>query len=80
MNEMIERAASAMYTADSGKHWAHVPENMKPMWRMFAREAIKAVRDPTDSMIEAGFQHTGDPCWPENVKDAWRAMIDEALK
>lgn len=45
-----------------------------------ARAAIEAMREPSDQMAEAGFQHTGDPCWPENVKEAWRAMIDEALK
>ena len=44
-----------------------------------ARAAIAAMREPTDAMAEEGFQHTGDPCWPENVKQAWRAMIDTAL-
>lgn len=44
-----------------------------------ARAAIEALREPSDAMAEAGFQETGDPCWPENVKRAWRAMIDAAL-
>lgn len=44
-----------------------------------ARAAITALREPTDDMAEEGFQETGDPCWPENVKKAWRAMIDAAL-
>lgn len=44
-----------------------------------AHAAIAAMREPTDEMAEAGFQHTADPCWQENVKEAWRAMIDQIL-
>lgn len=54
-----------------------------PAWHMFrsdAYAAIAAMREPSDAMAEAGLQHTGDPCWQDNVKGAWRAMIDEALK
>jgi hypothetical protein len=40
---------------------------------------INAMREPTDEMAEAGFQFTGDPCWQDDVKRAWRAMIDESL-
>lgn len=34
--------------------------------------------DPTDEMVEAGFEHTGDPCWHENIKAAYRAMLAAA--
>lgn len=47
--------------------------------REAARAAIAAMREPTGAMKEAGFEHTGDPCWPENVGHAWSAMIDAAL-
>lgn len=45
-----------------------------------ARAILKAMREPTQAMIEAGFARTADPCWPEDVGKAWRAMIDRALK
>jgi len=45
-----------------------------------ARALLRAAFDPTDEMVEAGWQHTGDPCWKENAVDTWRAMIEVALK
>ena len=32
----------------------------------------------TDGMLEAGWAHTGDPCWKENVAQAWAVMIAAA--
>ncbi len=37
-------------------------------------------REPTDLMAEAGMPFTGDPCWQDDVKRAWRAMWDAAPK
>lgn len=34
--------------------------------------------EPTEKMVEAGFQHTGDPCWHEDVARAYRAMLAAA--
>lgn len=45
-----------------------------------ARATIEAMREPTKEMLEAGWEHTDDPCWREDVAEAWRAMIDAALK
>jgi hypothetical protein len=33
---------------------------------------------PTEDMADAGMAHTADPCWKENVKDAYRAMLAAA--
>lgn len=54
-----------------------------PAWTMFIADAvvaIKAMREPTDAMVETGFQNAGNPCWQEDIKRAWQAMIGEALK
>ncbi len=32
-------------------------------------------KEPTEAMLEAGFVHTGDPCWLEDVAKAYRAMV-----
>ena len=32
----------------------------------------------TDGMLEAGWAHTGDPCWKENVAQAWAVMVAAA--
>lgn len=46
---------------------------------MLVRATLEAIREPTDCMLDAGWEHTGDPCWKENVADAWRAMVNVAL-
>ncbi len=33
---------------------------------------------PTEAMLEAGFVHTADPCWIEDVAKAYRAMVSAA--
>jgi hypothetical protein len=67
--------------------WSIVDRVLDVMWSRGlmaneddARAVIKAMREPTDAMAEVGFQLTGDPCWQDDVKRAWRAMIDEILK
>lgn len=45
-----------------------------------AREAIRSLMEPSDSMIAAGQRALMDcdDTWQSNA--AWRAMVDEALK
>ena len=51
-----------------------------------ARAAIAAMREPTDAMVKQGemaaYEYRADPAdWTLKLtKDAWRAMIDAALK
>lgn len=49
--------------------------------------ALQAIHDagfavvplvPTEAMLEAGFVHTADPCWIEDVAKAYRAMVSAA--
>lgn len=82
MNEMIDRVSKVLdpdlwYPGQSAYDDQALNREMS---RRRARAIIRAMREPTDEMAEVGFQHTGHPCWPKNVKEAWRAMIDEALK
>lgn len=63
---MIERVAEAI--------WNEMGTG-KSNRRDFARVAIKAMREPTDAMIEAGWNFPGS-----QPDDHWQAMIDEALK
>ncbi len=35
-------------------------------------------KEPTEAMLEAGFVHTADPCWIEDVAKAYRAMVSAA--
>lgn len=80
MTQLVEQVAKAQqsYMRDNGCDCLFL-EDINYM-RGIARAAIKAMREPTAAMKQEGFQYTGDPCWPEDVGNTWRAMIDEALK
>ncbi|MDE2100364.1 MAG: hypothetical protein KGL39_24140 [Patescibacteria group bacterium] len=43
------------------------------------RAALESVREPTDEQAAAGLPHVGEPTLLENMKNAWRAMIDHLL-
>lgn len=70
MSEMVERVATAIEGA--------LPNQMKHLGPLLARAAIEAMREPTAAMEKAA--------WPEPLFDppvpteAWKAMIDAALK
>ncbi len=34
--------------------------------------------EPTEEMIEAGYEHTADPCWRENYIEAYKASVAAA--
>ena len=82
---MIERVAravvkeSAPWLTESEIDAIDRDEGLWPACIETARTAIKAMREPTEPMVEAAWEHTSDPCWRENVADAWRAAIDAAL-
>lgn len=56
--------------------WASVPVDDKRILITSAVDAIKAMREPTDGMIDAGATH--DP--EDGVYPAYQAMIDAALE
>ena len=90
MSEMVERVGRAIdprgwETQDglrqySPDYWASETQTeCRKELIARARRAIAAMREPTEAMTRAGWEHTGDPCWLHNVADAWRAMIDAAV-
>jgi len=54
-------------------------EDIKENWRILARSAIEAMREPTGEMYNAIYR-TGANAGQFPNRDIWQAMIDEALK
>ena len=83
MSEMEERVAEVIWTETErgldikGNPTGEWPRDAESClggadgFRRVAREAIKAMREPTEAMVAAGW---ADPA------DAWPSMIDTALK
>lgn len=83
----IERAARALCSLDDN------PENAtmdgKPLWEDYLPEVhavLRAIREPSEEMIEAGSEITSHISSEESVEslgkdaaDTWRVMIDVAL-
>lgn len=87
MTEMIDRVARASFAAwnkQRGKQFVY--EDMSPEERewslVHARVVIEALRDPTESMLEAGSIDlgAGGELDDRNLSEVWKLMIDEALK
>lgn len=82
--EMVERVAKAQWELDCKSSDRAAWEDADNEHRLAAMElahiAIKAMREPTEGMVDAGYDFTADPCWREDFIKAWQAMIDEALK
>ena len=74
MSEMVERVAQAICGDDN-------PDNICSFHRIRARLAIKAMREATADMIDAGRDIGPDAPYglSETIK-RWQAMIDEALR
>jgi hypothetical protein len=90
MSEMIERVAEAIWRQEFENHDRLPPVEYRQLERTdrldleaMARAAIEAMREPTQSMLDAGLN--GAPiteygwCDRETL-DIWKPMIDAALK
>lgn len=76
MIEMVERVAEAIAISGNGGTWDDwYNEDQREFHRKRARAAIEAMREPTESMVEAGWNAPGD-----QPQTHWEAMIDAALK
>lgn len=89
MSEMVERVADAILLdltdrSGFGNSWDSCDDEIKnEIRKAIGRAAIFAMREPTNAMIEAHIETcAGDAAeaGPERTGQAWRAMIDEALK
>lgn len=81
MSAIVERVAGAIANAWPDRDIPH--ENAVAM----ARAAIRALREPTEAMLEAGTTHgiTAYRCTMTQLRhgdaeETWWAMIDAALK
>lgn len=93
--EMVERVAKGIFVADFDEEdWPKVTEDVRDIFRIRARAAIAAMREPTEAMTEQGseavdpdndngiwdIEHNGPYLTVEGAKTMFQAMIDEALK
>ena len=80
MNDMVEQVAKAIWNhrfPDMSWESKSRSEGIKDDYRMNARAAIAAMREPTEAMMQAGDRELG---FPEDYRIAWQASIDEALR
>jgi len=69
MSEMIERIAQAICGDDK-------PENILTIHRIRARAAIQSIAEPTEAMLTAAQEQTGQ----QSYTDVWRTMVAAALR
>lgn len=91
--EMTERVARALFVAEQPKgesfndfRWEHTAAN----YRLLARAALQAMREPTERMVDAVDVEGGVDAGGTNnatyyvgaaeAKQVWHQMLDEALK
>lgn len=79
MGEMVERVARALTIPSGAYPYERIAQDNEALGALFdmARAAIAAMREPTVEMLLSQVpprkEFTG-------IGDAWRGMIDEALK
>ena len=74
--DMVEKVARAM--AERNNDYDEEGRLQWPAYVDDARAAIAAMREPTDAMVDAGWQTSDDVVWMA-LKEAWPAMVDAAL-
>jgi hypothetical protein len=72
MENMIERVAESQAKFD-GRELIAMPRGERERYRQRARLAIEAMREPTQSMIDAGYDQCDDPI------ASYATMINAAL-
>lgn len=74
MNEMIERVGKAMADAVALNY-----DNNQAIFDLYAKAAIKAMREPTEEMINAADNSDSLECG-SSAYGCWQAMIDKVLE
>jgi hypothetical protein len=81
MNEMIKRVVTKLKAAADAEPYMLHPDRPEALrWAFIARAAAEAMREPTDAMFEAGYEHVGVQGDAGDPAKVWAAMIDAALK
>lgn len=77
MSEMVEKVALAI-----GEKIAGAGTQAKGNWLIAARAAIAAMREPSPQMLRIALEESDEikPDLAVRLLEAWKAMIDEALK
>ena len=83
MTYMIDKIARAMHASVNGHvqpppTWDNQSEQSQNYWRIGARAAISAMREPTETMIDAGSKEQRN-ILSKPIEGIWAAMIDDAL-
>lgn len=85
-DEMVERVARALWGVSDFNEkswpWEECGSSQKAGYRLHARAAIEAMREPTDAMFDAGEKAatTYSARWMMSIADdVWTAMVDAAL-
>ena len=83
MTYMIDKIARAMHASVNGHvqpppTWDNQSEQSQNYWRIGARAAIVAMREPTETMIDAGSKEQRN-ILSKPIEGIWAAMIDDAL-
>ena len=75
---LIERVAVALAMTNGGDFYDpnFYTEDQRNVWRTKARDAIAAMREPTDEMVEGASVYADYSA----VYRAWEDMIDTALR
>lgn len=82
MSEMVMKVASAIHAND-----LNPLESMPKRYQDMARAAIKAMREPTEAMVDQGYSYFDEdalvarrpPTGRGRLFFAWQAMIDSAI-
>lgn len=87
MSEMIEKVAKAIFDRGSvlQKEWDDADDGHRDFYRILAKEAIQAMREPTDEMLvemeQAAPAYTSFAAREDSPSfKAYKAAIDAALK
>lgn len=74
MSEMIERCITALMDSDVALDFTQAQA------RQLAMAVLKAIREPTEGMVERAFDGPIFQCaGRDEIRNGYRAMIDEAL-
>ena len=84
MTYMIDKIARAMHASVNGHvipppTWDNQSEQSQNYWRIGARAAIVTMREPTETMIDAGSKEQRN-ILSKPIEGIWTAMIDAALE
>lgn len=81
---MVDRAARAMMSDEYGQDgWNVTSEQMRNLWRLRARAAIAAMREPSEAMLigarDWSLKKYGIGVGNDGAIGCWQAMIDAGL-